>query len=79
MSRRRISEDSGFDSRAGLHGTCWPNGKASDYETLFFLLVFCSLVLDGYAVQTDVYENDDDGRRLIFMKLALLRKKRIEE
>ena len=25
------SEDSGFESRAGLTKTCWPNGKASDY------------------------------------------------
>ena len=31
---KRISEDSGFESRAGLSYnelSCWPNGKASDY------------------------------------------------
>jgi hypothetical protein len=33
-----ISEDSGFESRAGLmlDATCWPNGKASDYGCTFF-------------------------------------------
>ena len=30
--QQQLSEDSGFDSRAGLSQSCWPNGKASDYE-----------------------------------------------
>ena len=31
QQKRSWSEDSGFESRAGLLATCWPNGKASDY------------------------------------------------
>ena len=45
----RISEDSGFDSRAGFSETRWPNGKASDYEVSF-------LVLTSVCCRTDAGE-----------------------
>ena len=35
-NKRSTSEDSGFDSPVGFTRTYWPNGKASDYESIFF-------------------------------------------
>jgi hypothetical protein len=51
---QQLSEDSGFESRAGFKKTCWPNGKASDYD------ITCSKYANGIICEEGKDRDDDE-------------------
>ena len=61
--RAQLSGDSGFESRAAFMLSCWPNGKAPDYEALFTVLLCQRIVVFCIFSQSCFWRDESNSAR----------------